>query len=67
MIRKRVIELAKGYGRYGYKGITSLLRAEGFMVNKKRVERIWREDGLKVPARQPKKAKLWLPYQDNPS
>lgn len=60
MIRKRVTELAKEYGRYGYKRITGLMRAEGFVVNKKRVERIWREEGLKVPARQPKKARLWL-------
>ena len=59
-IRARVIELAKKYGRYGYKRITALLWQEGFIVNKKRVERIWREEGLKVPSRQPKKSRLWL-------
>ena len=35
-------------------------RAAGWVVNKKRVERIWRREGLKVPRRQPKKGRLWL-------
>lgn len=59
-IRQRVIELARKYGRYGYKRITALMWQEGFIVNKKRVERIWREEGLKVPSKQPKKSRLWL-------
>jgi len=37
-----------------------LLRAEGWACNHKRVERIWRREGLKVPARQPKRSRLWL-------
>ncbi len=37
-----------------------MLRAEGWRVNHKRVERIWRCEGLKVPARQPKRGRLWL-------
>jgi transposase InsO family protein len=40
--------------------VTALLKAEGWPVNHKRVERIWREEGLKVPKRQPKRARLWL-------
>ena len=40
--------------------MTALLRAEGWVVNHKRVERIWREEGLRVPRRQPKRARLWL-------
>jgi len=52
--------LACNYGRYGYRRITALLRAEGWCVNHKRVERIWREEGLKVPQKQPKKRRLWL-------
>lgn len=40
--------------------ITALLRAEGFTVNHKRVERIWREQGLKVPQKQKKRRRLWL-------
>ena len=55
-----IISLAKQYGRYGYRRITALLRAEGWRVNHKRVERIWRREGLKVPARQPKRGRLWL-------
>jgi transposase InsO family protein len=56
----RIIELAKVYGRYGYRRITALLRREGWKVNHKRVERIWRREGLKVPRRQPKRGRLWL-------
>jgi transposase InsO family protein len=56
----RIIELAKRYGRYGYRRITALLRAEGWRVNAKRVERIWRQEGLKVPKKQPKRGRLWL-------
>lgn len=59
-LRKRIIELASIYGRYGYKRITGLLHMEGWTVNKKRVERIWREEGLKVPQKQKKRARLWL-------
>ena len=55
-----IIELARQYGRYGYRRVTALLRAEGWRVNHKRVERIWRCEGLKVPARQPKRGRLWL-------
>jgi len=40
--------------------ITALLRAEGFTVNHKRVERIWREQGLKVTQKQKKRRRLWL-------
>jgi transposase InsO family protein len=40
--------------------ITGMLRQEGWRVNHKRVERIWRQEGLKVPKRQPKRARLWL-------
>ena len=59
-LRTRIIELARAYGRYGYRRITALLRREGWAVNHKRVERIWREEGLKVPQKHPKRARLWL-------
>jgi putative transposase len=55
-----ITELAKQYGRYGYRRITALLRRQGWRVNSKRVQRIWRQEGLKVPARQPKRGRLWL-------
>lgn len=55
-----IIALASQYGRYGYRRITALLREAGWAVNVKRVERIWRREGLKVPQKQPKKGRLWL-------
>ena len=56
----RIVQLASRYGRYGYRRITGLLRLEGWRVNHKRVERIWRREGLKVPKKQPKRSRLWL-------
>lgn len=56
----RIIELALQYGRYGYRRITDELRRDGWHVNHKRVERIWRLEGLKVPQRQPKRRRLWF-------
>jgi putative transposase len=55
-----VIGLARTFGRYGYKRITGLLQMAGWNVNAKRVQRIWRCEGLKVPKRQPKRGRLWL-------
>lgn len=55
-----IVRLATKYGRYGYKRITALLRVEGWIVNHKRVERIWRQEGLKVPGRHKKRGRLYL-------
>jgi len=55
-----IIRLASTYGRYGYRRITALLQADGWRVNLKRVYRIWRREGLKVPQKQPKRGRLWL-------
>jgi len=56
-----IVTLATKYGRYGYRRITALLNNEmGWRVNHKRVERIWRREGLKVPKKQPKRGRLWL-------
>lgn len=44
-----IIALARQYGRYGYRRVTALLRDARWHVNRKRVERIWRREGLKVP------------------
>ena len=60
ILTKRIVELAGEYGRYGYRRITAMLQMEGWTVNHKRVERIWRQEGLKVPGKQPKRARLWL-------
>jgi len=57
---QEMVELASAYGRYGYRRITALLRQRGWRVNHKRVERLWRREGLKVPRKQPKRKRLWL-------
>ena len=49
-----IINLATRFGRYGYRRITALLKELGWQVNHKRVERLWRREGLKVPMKQPK-------------
>ena len=59
-LQTRIVELATRYGRYGYRRIAAMLRQEGRQVNHKRVERIWRQEGLKIPKRQPKRGRLWL-------
>jgi putative transposase len=57
-----IISLATKYGRYGYRRITAMLNNsdKGWQVNHKRVERIWRQEGLKVPQKQPRRGRLWL-------
>jgi putative transposase len=61
-LTKDIVVLATKYGRYGYRRITALLNnnEHGWRVNHKRVERIWRKEGLKVPKKQPKRGRLWL-------
>ncbi len=59
-LRGDIVRLASRFGRYGYRRVTDMLRIEGWGVNHKRVERIWRQEGLKVPQRQPKRGRLWL-------
>lgn len=54
-----MIRLAKQYGRYGYRKITELLRIEGWYVNHKKIERLWREEGLKLPERHKKRRRLY--------
>ena len=55
-----MIELARQFGRYGYRRIAALLRDAGWSVSDGRIERLWRRGGLKVPQKQPKKGRLWL-------
>ncbi len=59
-LTRAIIALATKYGRYGYRRITALLQRAGWQVGKDRVQRIWRREGLKVPQKQPKRARLWL-------
>lgn len=55
-----VVDLASRFGRYGYRNVTGLLRLAGWQVNEKRMERIWKQEGLKVSKKQPKWGRLWL-------
>lgn len=55
-----MIELARQYGRYGYRRVAALLRDAGWHVNDKRIERLWQREGLKVPTKQPRRGRLWL-------
>ena len=55
-----MIELARQYGRYGYRRIPALLRDAGWSVSDGRVERLWRREGLRVPEKQPKRGRVWL-------
>lgn len=59
-LRTRVLDIVKEYGRYGYRQVTGMLNMEGWEVGKDRVFTIWRQEGLKVPQKQPKRARLWL-------
>ena len=59
-LRQGVVKVARRFGRYGYRMVTGMLRTQGWGVNHKRVERIWRQEGLKVPSKQPKQGRLWL-------
>jgi putative transposase len=58
-LRAAVIRLASQYGRYGYRRITGLLVEDGWSVSRARVERLWKQEGLKVPAKQPRRRRLW--------
>jgi transposase InsO family protein len=59
-LTEAIVRLATRYGRYGYRRARRLLLDEGWQVSVKRVYRIWRREGLKVPSKQPKRRRLWL-------
>jgi putative transposase len=51
MLRERLRLLARRHPRYGYRRIHALLRREGWACNRKRVQRLWRDEGLRLPPR----------------
>lgn len=57
-LRERLRELARRYLRYGYRRMWALLKREGWRVNRKRVQRLWREEGLRILRRQRKRRRL---------
>ena len=52
---KRILELVAEFPRFGYRRITLLLRSEGWQVNAKRIYRLLRQEGLKVPPKTTKR------------
>lgn len=54
----RMLELVRRHPRFGYRRIWALLRAEGWRINRKRIHRLWRREGLKVPNKKRKKRRL---------
>jgi putative transposase len=59
-LTRAIVQLASQYGRYGYRRITAVLQRAGWKVGRDRVQRIWRQEGLKVPAKQKPRGRLWL-------
>lgn len=59
-LRQVVINYTSEYGRYGYRPITELMLMDGWGINYKRVEHIWKQEGLKVPTKQRPRKRLWL-------
>ena len=59
-LTQAIVSLASEYGRYGYRRVSALLKAQGWSVGKDRVQRIWRREGLKVPKKQRPRGRLWL-------
>jgi putative transposase len=59
-LTRNIVYVASEYGRYGYRQVKALLNDGGIEVGKDRVQRIWRREGLKVPKKQLKRARLWL-------
>jgi putative transposase len=57
-LAERMVALSKENPRYGYRRVWALLRREDWEVNKKRVQRLWREAGLRVPAKERKRRRL---------
>ncbi|WP_300039649.1 IS3 family transposase, partial [uncultured Roseobacter sp.] len=58
-LRLAMIRSAKQYGRYGYRKVAELLRIDGWSVNHKKIERLWREEGLQLPRRHRKRKRLY--------
>src|SRR5262249_44773134 len=57
-LEKRLLELVRAHPRYGYRRMTALLQREGWLINRKRVHRLWRQHGLRVPQKARKKRRL---------
>ena len=57
-LRRRLRGFARGHPRWGYRRAHAVLVREGHRINRKKVQRLWREEGLRVPARKRKRRRL---------
>lgn len=57
-LRRRLRAISREHPRWGYRRAWALLRGEGWEVNRKRIQRLWREEGLRVPLRARKRRRL---------
>lgn len=57
-LRRRIGELSREYPRFGYRRVSALLRREGWEINRKRVHRIWKQEGLQIRGRPRKRRRL---------
>ncbi len=57
-LMQRMVALSRKNPRYGYRRVWALLGREGWSVNKKRVQRLWREEGLKIPTKERKRRRV---------
>jgi putative transposase len=55
---ERMMAFSEKNPRYGYRRVWALLRREGWAANKKRIQRLWREADLKVPAKERKRRRM---------
>jgi putative transposase len=63
-LRRRLREISEWKPRWGYRRAHARLLEEGWSVNKKRVQRLWRDEGLRVPARKRKRRRLGSSTED---
>ncbi|HEY9077835.1 MAG TPA: IS3 family transposase [Anaerolineaceae bacterium] len=59
-LRQEVVKMTSKFGCYGYRLVMGLRHDAGWQVNHKRVKRIWRQKGLRVPQKPPKRGRLMI-------
>lgn len=57
-LRRKIREMAEQHPTYGCPRITALIRREGSNSNHKRIHRLWKEEGLQLARRRPRKRYL---------
>jgi transposase InsO family protein len=58
VLREQLRQLSRAYPRWGYRRAHAQLCGQGWLVNRKAIQRLWREEGLRVPARRRKRQRL---------